>query len=75
MPDYALLLRRVQEQEARRAITRNPAEAARARAELERRRREKKEKKRARKEEKKAAKKPPAKETFSWIYDRPVDIN
>jgi len=25
--------------------------------------------------EKKAAKKPPAKETFSWIYDRPVDIN
>ena len=54
-----LLTMRVQEQEARRAITRNPAEAARARAEraeLERRRREKKEKKRARKEEKKAAK-------------------
>lgn len=24
---------------------------------------------------KKAAKKPPAKETFSWIYDRPVSIN
>ena len=51
-----LLTMRVQEQEARRAITRNPAEAARARAELERRRGEKKEKKRARKEEKKAAK-------------------
>ena len=54
-----LLTMRVQEQEARRAITRNPAEAARARAEraeLERRRLEKKEKKRARKEEKKAAK-------------------
>jgi len=54
-----LLTMRVQEQEARRAITRNPAEAARAREirkALERRRGEKKEKKRARKEEKKAAK-------------------
>ncbi len=54
-----LLTMRVQEQEARRAITRNPAEAARAREirkALERRRGEKKEKRRARKEEKKAAK-------------------
>jgi hypothetical protein len=51
-----LLTMRVQEQEARRAITTNPAEMARVRAELERKRREKKEKKRRKKEEKKAAK-------------------
>ena len=51
-----LLTMRVQEQEARRAIAKDPARAARARAELERARREKKEKKRRRKEEKKAAK-------------------
>ena len=51
-----LLTMRVQEQEARRAITKNPVEMARVRAELERKRREKKEKKRRKKEEKKAAK-------------------
>ena len=51
-----LLTMRVQEQEARRAITNDPARVARARAEFARARMEKKEKKRRRKEEKKAAK-------------------